>query len=173
MKNQMSKMERCRHAKVDMKAMSITCSLCNCNATEEKCEKCESFNSRFIEYPITVAKIDQAMWDVNDTLYRDKVGSLVLVRPTDPEYKGKTFVGIHLGELPAGPHISYNNASQTLNVFGNPNPAFFIPEIKKILFGYESWWMVPNKDELDAQITDEMIEAQPYMKMLKEMMRTK
>ena len=55
------------------------------------------------------------------------------------------------------------------------NPAIFVPELKKIIYGYESWWgAITNKDDLsDLNISDEDIENTWYVQLLKSMIDTK
>lgn len=53
--------------------------------TQEDCERCEKYKSRYIEYPITVSKINQKLreyWKDEDC------GTLVKIRPCGKEYGG-------------------------------------------------------------------------------------
>lgn len=66
--------------------------------TEADCELCPDYKSRYIEYPITVNKIE------NDKLSYDgithDVGCCVAVRLCREEYGNKTYFGFYLGNLP-------------------------------------------------------------------------
>ena len=137
------------------------------NVTEKQCEQCQSFKSRYIEYPITVNSIEVKEFEYNTALGH-KVGEIVRIRPCSKKYQGKTFIGIFLGDMPLSPSISFNEKTQELTVRPMYNPAIFVPEINKVIFGAESWWGT-IKDENDIEITDETINGQWYMQMLKSM----
>lgn len=135
--------------------------------TAEDCEKCERYKSRYIEYPIEVSKINSEMrkyWD------NDECGQLVKIRPCDDEkYGKKTYLGILLGDLPFMNYITHDPKTLELNVSVSCNPAIFVPELKKIIFGMESWWgRIKNEDEL-KEILDTDIENVWYVRLLKEM----
>lgn len=133
--------------------------------TAEDCEKCEKYKSRYIEYPIEVNKINSEMreyWKDTDC------GRLVKIRPCGAEYGEKTYLGILLGELPFMNCVSYQEKTKELDVFPSCNPAIFVPELKKIIFGMESWWgRIESADEL-KDITDEDISNVWYVRLMKE-----
>lgn len=65
---------------------------------------------------------------------------------------------LYLGELPVGFQISHNSETKELNVRFNINPAIFVFDLKKIIYGCESWWgFIESEDELRT-ITDIDIE---------------
>ena len=134
--------------------------------TVEDCEKCEKYKSRYIEYPIEVSKINSETrnyWKDNDC------GQIVKIRPCGKEYGDRTYLGILLGDLPLTNYISYQEETKELNVSVSCNPAIFVPELKKIIFGMESWWgRIENADEL-KEITNDDIDNVWYVKLLKEM----
>jgi hypothetical protein len=135
--------------------------------TEEQCENCPHFKSKFIEYPITVTEIDNKP-DDGYRMYQNKIGKLAKVRPCGEEYGGKTYLGIFLGDIPHSPHISHNPDTGVLTIRPYCNPAIFVPELKKIIFGLESWWsIVETEKDLDKEITDELINNQWYVQMAK------
>ena len=136
---------------------------------EHDCENCENFKSRYIEYPITVNEIKVDEWDQYTLFHRDEIGHLARVRPCGEEYEGKTYVGIFLGEIPMSTHVSYNNKDGKLTVRPMPNPAIFVPELKKIIFGCESWWSIIKSEDEVKDITDEDINSQWYVQALKAM----
>jgi hypothetical protein len=47
------------------------------------------------------------------------------------------------------------------------NPAMFVPELNRIVFGCESWWKVLNNKEDFSDITDADIENVWYVKALR------
>ena len=136
------------------------------NVTEAGCENCPHFKSKFIEYPVTINKIDVEEFEYNTALGH-KVGEIVKIRPCGDEYHGKTYMGVLLGDLPMAARIGLNEKTQVLSVKPMYNPAIFVPELNKIIFGAESWWAtVKSEDEL-TEISDELINNQWYMRMLK------
>lgn len=135
---------------------------------EDKCENCSNFKSRYIEYPITINGID-----VEELKYEDswhcKVGSLVAVRPCGEEYQKKTYLGFYIGELPIQVMVNYKEKNGILRIDTLDNPAMFVPELGKIIFGCGSWWHeIKSEDEL-KQISDQDINNVWYMKLLKKM----
>ena len=134
------------------------------------CENCENFKSRYIEYPITVSKIEQKNPEYNTS---SRTGSLVKIRPCGEEYDNKTYLGVLLGDLPTNHIIRHNSESKVLTVDNMTNPAIYVFELKKVIFGYESWWgVIENEDEL-KNITDEDIDNVWYVQLLKAMNETK
>jgi hypothetical protein len=130
---------------------------------------CEHFDTKYIEYPLTIEGIDNQF---NKNLFNmHQCGTLVRVSPCGEEYQGKTYLGVLLGDLPIGAFISFNRESKMLDVFPHSNPAIFVPEIKRIIYGCESWWAeVKNEDDLTRDITSEDIQGTWYVRLLKEML---
>jgi hypothetical protein len=94
---------------------------------------------------------------------------LVKVRPCADEYKDKTFVGFLIGEVALGSSISISDDKISCE-WAQYNPAMYVPEIGKIIYGCGSWWSeIKSVDEL-KQITNEDIENVWYVKALKEQM---
>lgn len=116
-----------------------------------------------IECPITVNKINQFE---PHSLY--KPGGLAKVRPCGEEYKGKTFLGFFLGELPQAPFVVYHQDAKELDVGTMSNPAIFVPALDRIVWGCESWWSrIENESDL-KDITDSDIENCWYVKAFRE-----
>ena len=68
---------------------------------------------------------------------------------------------------------SYRPKTKMLQVSSHNNPAIFVPELKRIVWGMESWWgAVKSEDEL-KEITDEDIDNVWYVKLLKSQMEGK
>ena len=134
--------------------------------TPEDCEKCDKYESRYIEYPITVSKINQKLREY----WKGKnCGQLVKIRPCGKEYESKTYLGFFLGDLPFTLYITHDPETLELSCSTTGNPAIFVPELKKIIFGMESWWSGIESEEELRNITDDDIENIWYVKMLKEM----
>lgn len=99
-------------------------------------------------------------------LDQSRCGTPVLVRPAE---EGMTYFGILLGYIAEHPSASIEGNTVTLGP-GLHNPAILIPELKRICFGYESWWHeIDGPGELEDAITDGDIESCWYMKLLREM----
>ncbi|KJS85141.1 MAG: hypothetical protein JM58_09180 [Peptococcaceae bacterium BICA1-8] len=128
---------------------------------------CDKYKSIYIEYPIEVSKINH---DTNKGGYRDReIGKFVSIRPCGKEYQDKTYLGLYLGDLPIGHHISHNPDTKELNVSFHDNPAIFVFDLNKIVYGCESWWgIIKNEADL-RKITDIDIDNVWYVKALKVM----
>ena len=129
---------------------------------DSDCEMCENFKSRYIEYPITVSGIHIDNPEYNDS---SRVGSLVKIRPCGKEYESKTYLGVLLGDLPTEPYITYKRDNGELTVRNMTNPAIYVFELKRIVFGYESWWGVIEDEDDFKNITDEDIENTWYVQL--------
>jgi hypothetical protein len=126
---------------------------------------CDNYKSMYIEYPIEVSKINRK---TDSTGWRDsEIGKFVKIRPCSEEYGNKTFLGLYLGELPVGIHASHNSETKELNLSYDNNPAIFIFDLKKIIFGCASWWEIIETEEDLKGITDIDINNVWYVKALK------
>jgi hypothetical protein len=99
-------------------------------------------------------------------------GGIVAVRPVSDD---KTYLGVFLCDLALHMHAEYNDETGVLDVRDSPNgnPMILIPELKKVIFGRESWWG-PIKDENHLRkITNESIDDLWYVKLLKQMLKEK
>ncbi len=105
---------------------------------------------------------------LQDSPYGAKTGSLVSVRPCGEEYNKKTFIGFYIGDVALGSSISVTEGKIQLN-FANHNPAIFVPELGKIIYGCESWWGEIESEEELRKITDDDIQNVWYVKLWKEM----
>jgi hypothetical protein len=124
-----------------------------------------------------------------------KVGSLAKVRPADPKYGDKTYLGLFIGEVALGSSARYADvrAGETKVVipgkdmepdtnspsgedgkalviqWGHYNPAFLVPALGEVIYGAGSWWSPISKPEELRDITDEQIGDVWYVKALNEM----
>jgi hypothetical protein len=128
---------------------------------------CKDYSSIYIEYPIEVSRINT---NQNKNKYKDDdVGKFVSILPCGKEYEGKTYLGLYLGELPVSNNISHNNKTKELSISFRNNPAIFVFNLNKIVYGMESWWRIIKNEEDLKQITDKDIESSWYVKALKEL----
>lgn len=136
----------------------------------EECEQCERFDSKFIEYPLTIQGIDNA--EIDTMGLGHECGALCEISPCDKEYEGKSYIGIYLGDLPIAIMSSHNPKTGILENRTMNNPAIFVPELKKIIYGCESWWREIKSIEDFKGISKEDIENTWYVKLLKGMGET-
>ena len=129
-----------------------------------KCENCEKFESRYIEYPLTISSIDikqPETWGICFTPVR--------VRPCDGN---GTYFGILLGNFPYLTSASFDENTRALKVSTATNPCILIPSQKRIVFGAQSWWQEidPGEDLSNVRgISDSEIENTWYVSLLRKM----
>ena len=134
--------------------------------SNEQCENCPDYESRFIEYPIQVNSIK---CDKMKQLMMGRAGSLVKIRPCNKEYGDKTYLGLYLGNQPWSQTVSYNKELGELTVGVATNPAIYVFDLQRIIFGAESWWGIIESLEELKDITDDDINNIWYVKALKAM----
>lgn len=170
------KMNRCRFSHPSMQDLGA----CHCvvdgwedekikTVTKENCETCEKFKSRYIEYPLTIQGIENKKIDTKGIGHT--CGALCEVRPCGEEYQERTYLGIYLGDLPIGITSSYDEKTGILSNGTINNPAIFVPELKKIVYGMGSWWREIKDIEDFKEISKEEIENTWYVKLLKGMQK--
>lgn len=103
-------------------------------------------------------------------LGRAQCGDWVKVRPCDPALGDRTFLGVLIGEVPMGVHLSYVRETRHLKVSsGMLNPAIYVPDLKRVVYGIESWWgKIETPDDL-REITDAVVDDVWYVRALKEL----
>ena len=130
------------------------------------CEKCQDYRSRFMEFPLEINGIHSDKITYDNGIYA-KIGQLVSVRPCGDEYGGKTYVGFYLGELPVTITHYLNHETKMLMSGVISNPAMYVPEIGKVIFGMSSWWHTINSEYEFSNITDGDIANTWYVKLAK------
>lgn len=129
----------------------------------EDCKDCPHYKCKYIQYPITVNKIEMDDMKPDTDLFHE-TGDLVAIRPSNDT---KTYLGLFLGHLPLFTNAHYDETNASLSIKNIANPAILVPALKKIVFGAESWW-TPIKDQEDIkQITDDDINGQWYVQLAK------
>jgi len=124
-----------------------------------------------IEFPIEVKEITFGQQPTHrpDLLFGGKCGDMVAVRPCDEEHKGKTFLGVLLGEFALSVGASFNKETGSLKVRSSfHNPMMFVPELNKVVWGCGSWWGKIEKESDLRQITDADIQNVWYVRALKQ-----
>jgi L-rhamnose mutarotase len=125
-----------------------------------------------IEYPITVNKISYSKEKTySPTGWRkDSIGKFVAIRSVHEEDGNDTHLGLYLGEFAVSLGVTYSPEEKELEVTrGMYNPAIFVFDLNKVLFGYESWWGVIDSEEKLRKITNQDIENVWYVKALKQL----
>ena len=117
------------------------------------------------KYPMEISGIDRnELKNINCK----QTGMLVKIRPCADEYGDKTYLGIYIGDIPVELVMGLHTKSNILSVTGMGNPAVFVPELKKVIFGYESWWGEIKSEEELKEITNDDIDNVWYVKALKQ-----
>lgn len=122
-----------------------------------------------IEYPITVDAVEFEKSDtVRPPLFGAQSGDFVSIRPCGDEYAGKTYLGVMIGDIARTQMASYKRETKTLSVsMALYNPAIFVPDLKKVIFGCESWWGKIEDETSLRQISDSDIDSVWYVQALK------
>lgn len=134
-----------------------------------ECDSCDEYDAKGLRFPM----------ELDDILVEDigikkavghEIGAWVAVRPCAPEFGGKTYLGILVGNMPTQIGLQYDGERKELRVTSDfPNPLIVIPSMSAVTYGCESWWR--EIDGLDdfRDITDLDIESQPYVAALREL----
>lgn len=163
----MEKCCKCKSLTIDIETMKWVCKENMSQFHSKDDVECEHYQSKYIEYPLTIQGIENH-FSKQKSHY--ECGTLVKVRPCGSEYNDKTYLGIFLGYLPIDVFISFRHDDQKLYIQPHLNPAIFVPELKKIVYGCESWWGRIESLEDFKEITSEDIQNVWYVKLLKSMM---
>lgn len=93
----------------------------------------------------------------------------VSVRTVHEEHEGKTFLGVMLGGIAQGCVVSLSEEG-ILSVGPGPgNPAIYVPELRRVIYGFESWWAYIQSPDQLREITDETIDGIWYVQALRAM----
>jgi hypothetical protein len=121
-------------------------------------------NETVLEPPLTVSKVvlpDAGLKQLKNGAYP------VRVKPLAPKYEGKTYLGFMLGDVSGGSFMRHTDEGELIISLMH-NPCMFVPELRKCIFGCESFWSpIKSEDEL-REITDEEIANTWYVKALRE-----
>lgn len=126
-----------------------------------------------MEFPISVKSIEWQGYDeapiTPERFFGGAAGAWVAVRWVKDD-SDKTYLGVLLGDYKS-PSLSYNRETGALTVSkrGIGNPAIWVPDLKRVVMGYESWWgEIKSPDDL-RKISDADIQNVWYVKALKEL----
>lgn len=87
--------------------------------------------------------------------WHSEPGTFVSVRPCGDEFKGKTYLGIFVGDVAIDATLRLHN------------PCMWVPDLSRYIFGCESWWGVINNEDELKEITDADIENVWYVRALR------
>jgi hypothetical protein len=121
-----------------------------------------------IAYPIEVATIE--ILDDARRRMGSRVGAWVSIRPVKDE---KTYLGVLVGDLPLYSFATYNTQTKALSVIPHRNPAVWVPDLGRIVWGCESWWGVIDSPEGLREISDADISNVWYVRALKDLTTAK
>jgi hypothetical protein len=121
------------------------------------------------QFPIEVHGLTSDGKVVQDGMF-SKTGAWVAIRPCDEACKGQTYLGLLLGDIALSFGIRFNRRDGILCVSPSfHNPAVFVFDLGKIVFGCESWWgPIKGPDDL-KQIANKDIDNVWYVQALKAM----
>lgn len=125
-----------------------------------------------VTFPLTVNVIEFADYQAyrEHLLFGGRCGDYVAVRPCAPEFEGKTFLGILVGEIPLAPIANFDIKTRALKIsLVGHNPLIFIPERKTTVLGCASFWRRIQTPEQLREISDADISNLWYVKALKEL----
>jgi hypothetical protein len=126
-----------------------------------------------IKYPLQIKGIVFRKFGDRSSLNLVKSGTLVAIRPVADEYKQKTYFGFYIGDMPAEHLYEFEKETQLLHIISTGNPAIFVFDLGKVIYGYESWWGEIKDEKQLRQITDKDIEDIWYVKALKQIATNK
>lgn len=156
---------KCRRCQIGKKLGELVCAAHD-EAFKNRGADCVQFNSRYIQYPITVTSI-QNNSDQHYSLYQ--CGQPVKVRPCACNEENKTYFGVLLGELPYMATCSFDKKTGQLAIHSMDNPAIFVPALNQVVYGCESWWeRIETPEDADKAISDDDIENTWYVKLLQD-----
>ena len=118
-----------------------------------------------IEFPIEISSVDSR---VGMPRQSSLTGKWVSIRPVGVK---ETYLGVYLGDFPVAVFSSYNTKTKKLSLVPHNNPAIYVPDLKRVVWGCESWWGTIKRPEDLEQITDTDIDIENiwYVKALKEL----
>lgn len=136
-------------------------------------------NERQVELVQSILDLfDELNWQIKFNNYKEitcaddkpidlnQCGTPVKVRSCKKEHGDKTYFGILIGDVPLS--ISHSIEDEVVTARRSfYNPAIFVPELKTIVYGCESWWgEIESEEDLKDLITEETVKNVWYMKAL-------
>lgn len=134
------------------------------------CHFCKGSGRQRMSFPWIVTKVD---WDTQTPAVKPSLfnrdTTWVSIRPCSKELGDKTYLGWLLGDI-AMSQMARIQKDGTLEIsMAMHNPAIFVPELGRIIYGCESWWGAIETPEDLRKITDADIDNVWYVKALKDL----
>ena len=124
-------------------------------------------------YPIQVTGITHTGELVGKPWKCTKPGAWVAIRPCAPECADKTYLGLYLGDFALQTGASWNPKTGVLEVYrALHNPAIWVFDLNRIVFGCESFWGEIGSPEEMRKITDADIQSNWYVQAMKSLVQT-
>lgn len=123
-----------------------------------------------VEFPLTINGIalDGELGFGGRGLFRScEPGAWVSIRPCSEDAKNKTYLGVYLGDLPSNLAMGLTEDGKLAIKPCMHNPAIWVPDLKRVVMGYESWWDEIKSPEGLRQITDCDVNNVWYVQALK------
>lgn len=122
-----------------------------------------------MQWPVTVSGLEWGDGEVLIPHRRGNGASWVAVRPCDAELNGRTFLGFLLGDMALSVSVRYDRESGVMSIsYGSHNPAIWVPDLGRIVYGCGSWWgEIKSAGDL-RQITDADIDNIWYVRAMKD-----
>ena len=120
----------------------------------------------------SVGALKNSAYEESGLLSSTKCGAWVSINPCSKEDnpENKTFLGVYLGDIALSVSFTVEpDEKQLVARFSGHNPAIFVPDLNKVVFGYESWWGEIESPSHLRQITDDTIANVWYVKALKDL----
>ena len=136
---------------------------------KEECFACRGTGAKVEFWPrfITGANWSDTGKVIEQYGISSEVGKFVSIRPCAEEYGDKTYLGLHLGDMATTIALGYDKSNgQIKPQFYRHNPAIFVFDLKRIIFGMESWWGEITSEEQLRKITNDDINNVWYVKAL-------
>lgn len=128
-----------------------------------------------LPHPISRVEVDVALkrpLRLSDSAFPPmKVGSYVSLRLADGGGDTKTYLGIYMGDLPIGIALGIRTGDEDVLVVKSAmtNPAIYVPDLRQLHYGLESWWGAIKSPEELREITNADINNVWYVQAMREL----
>lgn len=141
------------------------------DADEAECFACKGTGEKVEFFPRYIAGVDfDSLGDLIGAGISCDAGAFVSIRPCAAAYGNKTYLGLYLGDMALGLSLGYDD--KTMNIVprrGSYNPAIYVFDLKKIIYGAESWWGEIESEKDLHNISDMDINNVWYVKALQQL----
>lgn len=122
-----------------------------------------------MSWPKIVSGIEWGDAEMIRSRRNSKGAAWVAVRPCDESLSGRTYLGFLLGDMALSISARYDEASGVLSITpAMHNPAIWVPDLGRLVFGCGSWWSEIKKPDDLRQITDADIDNAWYVRAMKD-----